>query len=249
MTREIQWPAMLLPQQRTVWIFLTVLVVLTLTLLLTNFFPVSHFLPQFTRTDWSNSSSHADEPDTTSFPDPFIVHYVLLHKHLNPDVQTSSLSYIECLSVLSVMKNLRPDFIYLHTNIPEFWPFRTCENLITNWTTVKLIPSSRKFTMNGRRILYIQHEADIRRLEVVAEFGGLALDFDVYVINGTELRSLLGRYPCVVCREDAPKLNAGFLACRKNAKYPRMLLERSYEQDYLPNEWVWNSGIVPFRWA
>ena len=180
-------------------------------------------------------------------PEPLIVHYVLLAG--NPrETNPIELSFLDCMSVLSVMKHLQPDFIYLHTNVAEWWPFDPCNALITNWTIVQVLPVKRRFVMSGKRILRIEHEADILKLEILRDYGGLALDFDMYVLNGTEMRAVLGNNDCVTCRElTEPNLNAGFLGCKRGAAYPKMLLEKSYKKDFRPDIWIWNSGTLPFK--
>ena len=70
------------------------------------------------------------------------------------------------MSVVAVMKNLLPDAIHLHTNVPEFWPFTPCESLMANWSSVKLVKAPRKFKINGSEIRHLEHEADIIKLEV-----------------------------------------------------------------------------------
>ena len=91
-----------------------------------------------------------------------IVHYFILHKSFTPDDKTDSITFTDCLSVLSVMKNLVPDDIFVHTNVPEYWPFVNCKPHITNWSNVHIIPSPRRHTMQGRHMTFIQHEADIK---------------------------------------------------------------------------------------
>ncbi|OQV17286.1 hypothetical protein BV898_08684 [Hypsibius exemplaris] len=178
---------------------------------------------------------------------PFIVHYVLMHpSSTQAPGNESALSFLDCMSMLSVVKNLKPDAIYLHTNVPEFWPFTPCEEFIKTWGNVKVINAPRKLTVNGSRINFIEHEADIIKLEALIEYGGLALDFDVYVIDGDRLRHLLLAYPCLGCHENVPKVNAGFLACQRGAEYPRMIL-KEYGTNYRPDLWVYNSGIVPWK--
>ena len=176
--------------------------------------------------------------------EPLIVHYVWFHANAN---QPQAFCFLDCMSVLSVMKFLKPDAIHLHTNLPDFWPFDPCNELISNWTGVKLVNTRRRFVVGGKRIKRIEHEADVLKLELMRDVGGVALDFDVFMVNGTKLRELLTINPCVVCTENEPKLNAGFLACRKGAAYPQMILQKSYAEDFQPDLWIWNSGEVPHR--
>ena len=194
--------------------------------------------------DPTNEYQAIDQTALNQKQGPLIVHYVWLHDNTN---KPQDFCFLDCMSVLSVMKFLKPDAIHLHTNLPDFWPFDPCNELISNWTGVKLVNAKRRFVVGGKRIKRIEHEVDVLKLELVRDVGGVALDFDVFMVNGTKLRELLTVNPCVVCTENEPKLNAGFLACRKGAAYPQMLLQKSYAEDFRPDLWIWNSGEVPHR--
>ncbi|OWA52723.1 hypothetical protein BV898_17169 [Hypsibius exemplaris] len=178
--------------------------------------------------------------------EPLYVHYVLFQR---TPLQPKEVSFLDCVSVLAVLKNLRPDAVYIHTNAPDFWPFDPCNQVIKNWTGVELVPAHRSFVIGGRRVHHIQHEADVLKLQLLQQYGGLALDFDVYLINGTRFREVYRAYPCVLSGEAKVhnKLNIGFVACRKGAAYPTMLLREDYLADYRPDEWVYNSGIRPHQ--
>ncbi|OWA51046.1 hypothetical protein BV898_15548 [Hypsibius exemplaris] len=159
-------------------------------------------------------------PEDGNNADPLIVHYI--HLQTNP----STVSFLDCMAVVSVMKNLQPDFIYYHTNYPDHWPFDPCNKYHDNWTTIKIIPVHRRFRLNGKRIHHTHHEADVIRLENLQKYGGLALDFDVIVINGAKLRALLREHACIICDEPLyPQLlNSGFLGCKLGARFPGMML-------------------------
>ncbi|OWA51049.1 hypothetical protein BV898_15551 [Hypsibius exemplaris] len=191
-------------------------------------------------------SAHVDAsavvgPEGGNNADPLIVHYI--HLQTNP----STVSFLDCMAVVSVMKNLQPDFIYYHTNYPDHWPFDPCNKYHDNWTTIKIIPVHRRFRLNGKRIHHTHHEADVIRLENLQKYGGLALDFDVIVINGAKLRALLREHACIICDEPLyPQLlNSGFLGCKLGARFPGMMLH-VYHTDYRPSEWVYNSGNTAF---
>ena len=187
-------------------------------------------------------TTHDDHSSSTN-TEPFIVHYIHLQDSGNP-----GLSFTECMGLLSVMTNLAPDSIYLHTSLPDRWPFDTCRPYIHDWPDIQIINRQRKFVMNHKRIRAVQHEADIIRLEILQQYGGLALDFDVLIINGTRVRELMAAHPCIVCAEKFPHLlNVGFFGCQRGAALPGRLLERSYYADYRPQSWLYNSGEMLFK--
>jgi hypothetical protein len=160
-----------------------------------------------------------------------IVHYAWFYGTRTPG-PSSQLTFLQCMSVLSVLVNFRPHAILVHSDRPEFWPFQSCHSIIGNWSTVHMVHSSLKGNINGRKIGYIEHEADIKKLEVVAEQGGMALDFDVFIIDGARIRQLLQTWPCILCLEVDERMNNGFLACNKGAAYPNLILDQSYYNDY-----------------
>ncbi|GAU90540.1 hypothetical protein RvY_02943 [Ramazzottius varieornatus] len=171
----------------------------------------------------------------------------------NPTV-ADQLSFLECLSLRSVVKNLKPDQIIIHTNVVDFWPLDSCNELVTNWTGIHLKYLPRRFTMKGQRIKWISHEVDIAKLSVLRHYGGLTLDFDVFIINGTEVRRLLNSAPCIICDEnpkdrDGFKVNAGFFGCfhKELAQYPALIREQSYDADYKASKWVYNIGLKAMK--
>ncbi|OQV14876.1 hypothetical protein BV898_10908 [Hypsibius exemplaris] len=112
---------------------------------------------------------------------------------------------------------------------PLFWltadeivlAFANCAGIIKNWSGVEIVPVRRKFTMQGKRFFFIAHEADVMKFDALVEYGGLVLDFDVYIINGGKVRELMRTWPCFMCDEKAPfLLNAGFIGCRKGSRFP-----------------------------
>ncbi|XP_055345417.1 uncharacterized protein LOC129593226 [Paramacrobiotus metropolitanus] len=175
------------------------------------------------------------------------VHLVRLY-HAQPEPWKHSLCWTECLSLLSIMHFMQPRRIYLHTNFPDYWPFDTCENLISNYSSLKIISTRRAFHTGGWRLhswpSFIAHEADLVKLYALQRYGGLALDFDVFVLpNITHILRILKEYECVISREADMKANIGFIGCRKQARFIGDILHR-YRTDYRP-EWTYNSGDVP----
>ncbi|OQV14882.1 hypothetical protein BV898_10914 [Hypsibius exemplaris] len=177
--------------------------------------------------------------------EPIIVHFFLLLSTYKPSM---GVSFLECISLRSVLKNLRPNRTLIHTNVPEFWPFANCAGIIQNWSSVEIVPARRKFVMQGRRFVYLAHEADVMKLEALIKYGGLALDFDVYIINGRKVRDLMRTFPCFMCDEDdvPDRLNAGFVGCKRGSRFPKLMLQRSYRDDFRPDLWLWNSGQMSF---
>ncbi|OQV24102.1 hypothetical protein BV898_02055 [Hypsibius exemplaris] len=105
------------------------------------------------------------------------------------------LAFTECLSLLSVMKNLRPDCIHAPHQRPEFQPFVAVprHSSRSELDPYGGGPGALKVTMGGKRIASLTHEADVLKMEVLERFGGDLRGLDVYIINGQRVRELMAR--------------------------------------------------------
>ena len=169
---------------------------------------------------------------------PSIVHYIKLSQN-NKD---SSLSFREYLSMMSAYKLLKPERILVHSNAGvhgEYW------NQVQKWvgTTVEVSHVKRVTQLNGKHVSWIQIAADYVKVSQLLEHGGLVMDFDVIIINGTRLKEEQWKSECVLAQEgDIP--NAGFMSCIKNSSFVRQWLS-AYHNDYQPSSWLYNSAFVP----
>ena len=103
----------------------------------------------------------------------------------------------------------------------------------------------KKGSIGGKNFSHVQHEADVVKLNLLAEHGGLAIDLGVYILpNITALFEILRNYECAITNENNEKINFGFVACNRNAQFPHIILEE-YNRNYRPDEWVYNIGEYP----
>ncbi|XP_055332339.1 uncharacterized protein LOC129584247 [Paramacrobiotus metropolitanus] len=175
----------------------------------------------------------------------FPVHIVRLYKD-PPSADFHGLCWTQCLSIASVILFVKPAKIYIHTNYPDYWPFTNCY-MITNYSMIEIIYTRQRFTLNGRRLDNIFHEADVVKYNAVYEYGGMVTDLDVFYlpkINALVKEWREGKYECLLSRENSV-MNSGFIACRKKHPYIRDILMR-YRYDY-QTDWLHNSGSVPFE--
>jgi len=128
--------------------------------------------------------------------EPFIMHYVRFNKNLSQPVP---LSFLDCLSVLSAQKRLKPDLIFLHSDRADSWPFDACQGIITDYSRVKIVQARRNETIFGKKPGWISHEVDIYKLELLRDLGGVTMDFDAYFINATVLRQVYYRNATLQC--------------------------------------------------
>lgn len=154
-----------------------------------------------------------------------------------------TLKFLEYMSMLSVYKTLRPEIIYIHSNRQfegKYW------DLTQKWfnTTVK-VNYVLNITHFGRtRLRFIEHLADYTKLSEVLKHGGLAIDFDVIMINGHKLQRLQSISECVLVQEDK-SMRISFFSCMKNAPFIKAMV-KSYHTDYR-RIWVYNAGTIPTK--
>ncbi|GAU97146.1 hypothetical protein RvY_08498 [Ramazzottius varieornatus] len=158
-------------------------------------------------------------------PDEILLHYVRLYHLSNLSLNADdSLGFLDCMGAYSaIVLNLKPASIYVHTSAPWFWPFANCEillNITIDWTSVELINAPLHVNASGKRIEKIEHEADLRKLKAVEEYGGISMDFDVLTLKGCQT---------------------------PHSRYPQLILKESYETNFIPNCWVCNSGVLPWQ--
>lgn len=171
---------------------------------------------------------------------PSIVHYIKLSRYGGG---APHINFREYTSVLSVHKFLRPEKIMFHTYsnslAGKYW------DLINSWTDVSIevnkIPKVEK--IGGKFVPYIQHEADYVKLKSVYNYGGIVLDFDVIIVNGTRLKRQQSLSECVLS-EEGDYINCGFYSCIKKSPYIAKWLE-SYDTDYRPDLWLHNGSFRP----
>ena len=157
--------------------------------------------------------------------------------------QKGSLKFLDYMSMLSVYKTLRPEIIFIHSNRQfegKYW------DLTQTWsnTTVK-VNYVVNITHFGRtQLRYIEHMADYTRLNQVLKHGGLAIDFDVIMINGPKLQKLQTISECVLAREGG-SMRISFFSCMRNSPYMKAMVD-SYHTDYR-RIWVYNAGTIPTK--
>jgi hypothetical protein len=112
-------------------------------------------------------------------PIPHVVHYILL----SDEGAQYELSYATFLAIKSVLLRMKPEEVKIHhfdLNTSNSW-FRELKNHVT------LVQLRRQDIVvpNGYKLsdLVLAHQADIIRLAVLAQEGGIYLDTDVYILR------------------------------------------------------------------
>lgn len=169
---------------------------------------------------------------------PRVVHVLWLY----PNV--TRLRFHQAISLMSMQQHLKPDRILLwHTNRPAgpWWPFvlRVCPSLLA----LKL-PAGPPTSIHGRPVSLPEHQADIVRLQLLLQYGGIYLDLDVIVLKSFD--SLL-KYDVTMGAETPNLLGSGIILARRNSTFLSLWLEQYKHFD--DSRWNYHSGVVPMLLA
>lgn len=166
---------------------------------------------------------------------PNIVHFVWFA----PDNQ-KPLSFINYLSIKSAHKIQRPEAILLHFNfLPagEWW-----ERLLRE-VPITLVHKVAPEEIHGQKISHAFHKGDVAKLEILVEYGGIYLDYDVIVLNSLDP---VRKFDATLGKEKPPKFIAGIIIGRKDALFLRLVYE-SYRDNYRWFDWDYNCARVAYQ--
>ncbi len=184
---------------------------------------------------------------TTSrkYQHPNIVHYVKMAGKKETDTELKLLDYV---SILSVDKNYKPDKIVIHSNknvTGELWKLANTLSTKIEEQYIERISTIGK--LHYKKPIAITHEADVHKLNIALNEGGVVMDFDVIILDGDNLRQQQATSECVLGIErECTFVNSGFISCTPNSTFIRRW-HAGYEEDYR-NTWsgyLYNSGEFP----
>lgn len=173
---------------------------------------------------------------------PNIVHYIWFGKD-------RSLTFINYVSMRSAYFVQKPEKIFIH-----------CDHLPVGvwWQKLQeevplVIKQQQRPQKLGSQLIGPEmpvgihsygyfHQADVAKLEILIEYGGIYMDCDVIVINSL---NPLRIHEVAIAREKPPKLIMGTILAAKNASFLRVWYE-TYKYTYDSSIWDYNTGIVSF---
>ena len=169
---------------------------------------------------------------------PNIVHYILF------DVR--SIDFVHFVSILSVLKNQKPEVIYFHCNCHKLnGEYYQRAIRLANITKTKFIihpiKKIRKIfdqPLNEEWINF--HGTDLARIRILRKYGGIALDKDVYVVKSLDV---FRKYEMTLNWDKNQDLATQTQIAHKNARFLKLWL-KSYH-DFRPEEWYYNAGELP----
>ncbi|XP_055352150.1 uncharacterized protein LOC129598327 [Paramacrobiotus metropolitanus] len=184
----------------------------------------------------SGRVARADGPDLR----PLYVHYV----RFRPDDGNLTFRFLDYLSVMSAVQRLQPDGIFVHG---DFEPIGMYWDMLTKKGHIQHRPRSAP-TAAGQRmgkpkeLGWKEHAADMVKLDVLLEYGGVAVDFDVFFVRGGRIRDILRRWRAITCYGDEDGYNIGFIAGWPDAAL-LYAWRRSYQDIYV-KDWNFNQAFV-----
>jgi len=172
---------------------------------------------------------------TLDYVVPNIVHYIWFAK--NNHQQMSFLNYISFLSAYKIQK---PSVIMLHCNyLPagEWWD-RVWREIPIN-ITYREPPT----TVHDQTLVHMYHRGDIAKMEILMEYGGIYLDYDVIVVNSLDP---VRKFDATLGKEKPPKFIAGIIVAKRKALFLQLLYE-SYRNNYRALDWDYNCARVAYE--
>lgn len=89
-----------------------------------------------------------------------------------------------------------------------------------------------------QKVGWVEHSADVAKLDVLMEYGGVVVDFDVFFVRGERIRQILKTKESITCFFEDDGYNIGFVAARKGAKLIKAW-RLSYDVIYV-RDWDFN---------
>lgn len=172
-----------------------------------------------------------DNDTTVNLVVPNVVHFILFAKNSKNKLKFQFQNY---LSFRSAGQFMRPRYIFLHGDlVPEGeWWQRTLQDVDNLYHVYCEKPKK----IHDRSISFVEHAADIKRLTLLIDFGGIYLDTDMLILKSLDP---LRVHNLVLGRPVSISLSNGIMLARKGALFLRLWLEnyRNYDR----SDWGGNS--------
>lgn len=159
---------------------------------------------------------------------PRIVHFIVGQEKRentqNQSTSSSSFIFINYLNILAARRQLKPDKLYIHyhTEPNTFWWNQTKQDPDINVTLVK---SRLVESIFNKSVDQLAHRADVMRLEILINYGGIYFDTDVLALRSFE--PLLSLADVVMANQDDDEKTAcsAIVIAKKNATFLRRVYD------------------------
>lgn len=160
---------------------------------------------------------------------PNIIHYVRFNQ--------TEYSFTDYIVLLAAMRNHRPDWFYIHTDVPGFtgtyWQKIMDDPDISKRIRIKHIDVPSEIfgqpLSTGWRFF---HGGDIARLKVMMQYGGIYLDNDVFVLHNLDKYR---KYELAVNWDKNQFLGSQVIIANKDARFLSLWLDTYHE--YHSDRW------------
>lgn len=164
---------------------------------------------------------------------PNVIHFIWL-----TGPKSREFSFINYLAVRAAHDVQKPERILIHTNAePAGNP---------NWERIRpyveIVPVEAPETCNGFALEHVQYQADVLRLEILRDQGGVYLDTDMLLLKPIKLTVA----SCIISPDtaDDPKsMNAGFIAAEPGSPFITKWLSWFEVND----TWAYGAVVLPWK--
>jgi len=167
---------------------------------------------------------------------PNIIHFIAFDK--------TAINFSVLICILSAWFNQRPSSIMIHSNL-KFEMDTRYMRILTSVIGDKLVMNVVEEPTHayGKKILFKpHHSADIARLILLSHYGGIYLDYDVFVVQSL---NRFRHYECTVGWPEDNTIGNQVIIAHKDARFLK-LWKQSYK-DFHNEEWYYNGGEVPSK--
>ena len=167
---------------------------------------------------------------------PNIVHFVWFGEH-------EPLKFHQMLSVKSAYKHIKPDIIYVHCDHePEGHWWRHIKKAVK---TLKVKFRNPPREIFGNEVILPEHKSDIARIEILMEYGGIYMDFDVIALKSFDDLRFYNMTMGLEYFGSPGRLNNGVIVATKQARFLKLWYETYH--DFTKREWDYHDSIVPYE--
>ncbi|OQV14464.1 hypothetical protein BV898_11306 [Hypsibius exemplaris] len=185
---------------------------------------------------WKDDHASHSESSLYDLPSPFYLHYI----RFSP----LKLRFVDYLSIMSGVQYLKPDGILIHGDVApsgEYWDKLVAQKLVRHVLRNKTVAVGQRLG-RPKKVAFMEHSADLAKLDVLLEYGGIAIDFDVFFVRGERVKRILQQKKALVCYGDIDGNNIGFVGAHKDSKY-LSAWRQSYRDIYVA-DWNFNQCMV-----
>ena len=182
-----------------------------------------------------------NETGVDRFIVPNIIHLIRFNK--------SEFNFSEFLCLQAAFRYHRPDWFYIHTDVPngqftgKYW--KVIENDLELRSRIKILRLELPYEIFGQPLSTkwrVHHGGDVARIRTMMKYGGIYLDNDVFVIQNLDKYR---KFEIAMNWDEDQFLGSQVIIAHKNARFLSQWLDSYHE--YHPELWYFNAGEKPTK--